>query len=350
MGVRGPVLMISFLASFLLLPFGCMKEGEREKTIPKKVGEKLAVVAKVGGNVITVPDFKKYLLNRPMPYRARVSREDLEKRLHDMVLQEVLYQEALRLKLDQDPDVKQRIRQMLTQKLMDEQINTKEWSREITEEELRAYYDGHHAEFNRVAQVRVADIFIATPTGAGDEESEKLREKAEKVLTEALAVKGERRGFGSLIRKYSDTPEKYRKGDTGFFDMEGQPVGIDKSLAQAAFKLERVGSMAEHVIESPEGFHVVMLVGKRAAIHTPLDRVQNQIKQRIRREAVTSARNAYVQSLKEKTAIEIDTQVMAEILEKLNKPADTKQASYKGKKPPLTGSSTAPPPFPGKKN
>jgi parvulin-like peptidyl-prolyl isomerase len=349
-GTKKRVLILLFLASFLICPFGCSREGEGEKSVVKEEGGESGVVAKVGNSRITVTDFRNYLSNRPMPYRSRVSKEDLEKRLNDMVLQEVLYQEALRLKLDQNPDVKRRIRQMLTQKLMDEQINKREWGREITEEVIQAYYDKHQAEFNRPAQFRLADVFIATPPGAGNEEREKLREKAEKVLAEALAVKGERRGFGSLIRKYSDTPENYRKGDTGFFDIEGQPVGIDKSLAQAAFKLERVGNMAEQVIETPGGFHVVMLIGKRSAIQRPLEAVRGQLEQRIRREAVTEARKAYIGSVTEKAEVEINPEVMTGILEELNKKQGTRQASSTKEKSPSSRSSAEAPPFPGKQN
>jgi len=342
-----PIVVVVFV---VLLAFGCSKKEEGEKTAAKMEPEKVQVVARVGGRAITAEDLGRYLSERPISRGSRATKEGLQERLDGLVLEEVLYQEALRLGLDKDPEVRSRIRQMLNQKLIDEQVHQKAWNREITEAEVEEYYNRHWNEFNRSAQVRLADIFVAVPANATNKERAKLRKKADTVLSEALAAKGRRTGFGALVGKYSDKHEKYPKGDTGFFDMEGKPVGVDKAFAEAAFKLERVGSMAEHVIETPEGFHVVMLVGKRSAIHTPLDRVQSQLKQRIRREAVASARNAYLQSLKKKAAIEIDTQVMAEILEKLNKPASTRQASYTGKKPSLSGRGTAPPPFPGKEN
>ena len=347
---RRSSILPGIIAFFVLLTLGCSKKEGGEKTAAKVEKEGPQVVARVGDRAITVQDFKKYLSERPISKRSPVTKEDLQKRLDGLVLEEVIYQEALRLGLEKDPEVRSRIRQMLNQKVIDDQVNQKEWNREITEIEVQEYYKRHWDEFNRPDQVRVADIFVAVPADATSKERAASRKKAETVLDEAFAAKGRRTGFGTLVSKYSDKHKKYSKGDTGFFDIEGKPVGVDKKFAEAAFNLERVGSMAEHVIESPEGFHVVMLVGKRAAIHTPLERVQNQIKQRIRRETVARVRNAYFQSLKEESEIEINTQIMPEILEKLNNQAGKKHASYTGKKPPSSRSSAAALALPGEEN
>ena len=121
-----------------------------------------------------------------MPESFKVSAENLKKRLDDMVLGEVFYQEALRQKLDQKPEVQQSIRQLLTQKLL-EQVEGKAWSREVTEAEVKAYYDQHAGEYNRPEQVRIADIYIAIPAQASGMEKDALKKKAEAALTEAQA-------------------------------------------------------------------------------------------------------------------------------------------------------------------
>ena len=325
------VIRFACLAMFLLLVvFGCSKK-EGDKALSKDGKEKSAVVAKVGKSPITVSDFKSYLSNRSMPYRHQISKEDIEKRLDEIVLEEVLYQEALRLKLEQEPEMRERIRQMLSQKLIDEQINRKVWNRKIGEDELQAYYEKHRDEFNRPAQVRLADIFISVPPDATAEQRAELRKKAQTALSEALEVRGKRSGFGTLVRKYSDSHEKYRKGDTGFFDTEGKPGGIDKNLAAEAFKLERVGSMPEGVIETADGYHVVMLIGRRSAVQTPFERVRNQLEQRIRRESVTKARQDYVNGLKAGTKIQIDNRELDKVVAELSKPKPKPES--KGKKP-----------------
>ncbi len=303
--MRTFIIVVALMIAF----FGCSKT----ETATENGKNKGPVIAEVGDGTINADDFRAYLSDRPMSPRKRVSKEALEKRLDEMVIEEVLYQEALRLKLDQDPEVRKSIRQMLTQNLMEKQINQKVWEREITDSEYQAYYDKQGTKFNRPEQVRLADIFIAVPPDAGAEKKAELKQKAETVLAEALEGKNKRSGFGPLIRKYSDTPENYRKGDTGFIDKEGKPVGIDKRLAEAAFKLEKNGRISDQVIETTDGYHVVMRIGKQAAFHKPLKSVKNQIKQEIKREELKKTRQAYIEGLKDKSGIRIDESVMAQV-------------------------------------
>jgi parvulin-like peptidyl-prolyl isomerase len=335
----------------MLVLTGCSEKEEGQTVLTEKddKGQNPPVVARVGNSGITVSDFERYLAERPMPYGVEPSAGDLENRLDDMILQEVLYQEALRLKLDQDPELRARIRQMLGQKLIDEQINKKVWNREIGEQEIREYFERHLNEFNRPGQVRLADIFIAVPVDATDEEKAILRKKAQTVLTGALASRNKRNGFGKLISKYSDKHEKYEKGDTGFFDIKGQPVGIDAGMAEAAFELERVGDMPERLIETQQGYHIIMLTGRRSAIQISLDSVREQLKQRIRRESAAKTRQAYIESLMEKAAIQIDNRTVDKIAAEMSEKAYARQASLKSGKnqPPGAMTTGAPPLAPG---
>ena len=314
------------LVVILGLMLACSQKEDSAKTPAEKTTATSPVVAHVGNNTISADDLKTFLATRPRSYRRQMSDEEFQKRLDEIILEEVLFQEALRLEIDQHPDVRRRYRTMLTQKLMDEQINRKQWNREVSAEELQAYYDAHSAEFNRPAQVRIADIFIALPEGASDAQKAELQKKAETVLSEATALKGQRTGFGRLVRQYSTPHKLYGKGATGFFDIEGQPLGLDESLAEAAFKLDRVGSMAEQVITTPEGFHVIMLVGKRAALHRPLESVKNQIKRRIQREGIEQARKDFIENLMAQTNIKIDQAAVTAVQSELAKMVPERRA------------------------
>jgi hypothetical protein len=110
-------------------------------------------------------------------------------------------------------------------------------------------------------------------------------------------------------------------------------VGIDKNLAQAAFKLERVGSMPDDVIETPQGYHVIMLIGKRAAVNRPLMTMEKQLKQQIRRETVNTARRDYIRGLKEEIEIRIETHILSGMVEELRKPPATKKNKAQGLQP-----------------
>jgi len=322
------LLLIVFLLCALTL--GCSKQDEGGKTAEAKQQTEASagpVAARVGQAPISVAELREYAAERS-PGRGAATGEEVARRyLDELVTSEVLYQEALRLGLDREPEIHRSIRQMLTQRLLNRQVTEAVLSRKIEETKLRRYYDRHVGEFSRPEQLRLADIFIAVPAGATAEEKGELRKKAGQVLAEAVAMSGKRTGFGSLVAQYSDRHANYGKGDTGFFDKEGKPVGIDRKLAEAAFGLERVGNLGQEVVETPDGYHIIMLVGRRSAQKRPLAAVKSELERRIRREAVTKARKAYIESLKQKDEIQIDALVAAEFL------ADLKDNS--GIKPPF---------------
>jgi hypothetical protein len=300
---------ITFLVCTGLVVTGCSKNDE---TAPKESTEP-PVVAQIGDSSISAPEFKSYLSEKMPAYKAVPDEADVKKRLESMVVEEVLYQEGLRLGLNDDPLIRQRIRQMIVQKLLEEQVNQKAWKREITADELRQYYDRQQHKFNRPELVRLADIFIAVPPDASPTDKDALKQKAQQILAEAIDSQKKRSGFGLLIRKYSDTPEKYRRGDTGFIDRKGNPNGIDPNLAAAGFELARNGSIHERVIETSDGYHVIMRIGKRSAMHTPFEKVSKQLEQQLRREEVQKRRKAYIANLKNKADIRLEDQLIADI-------------------------------------
>ena len=315
--------MITLSLFLLIVLIGCTDKETSENDVAEKesklsrVEKKTSVVAKIGDSVVSASDLKAYVADRPPSSRSGFTNEDILKRLDNLVVEKVLYQEALRQNLDQDPEMQRRICQLLTQKLIDEQVNKRAWTRPITEAEIKAYYDRHQLEYNRPEQVRLADIFISVPPDASDKKRDELKARAQQALAEAFKIKQQRFGFGSLIRKYSDVQGNYPKGDTGFFDRKGQPVGVDVKLAEAAFNLTSNGSIPEQVIETPQGYHVVMRIGKRSAIHKSLDDVRPQIERRIRRQEVKQKRREYIENLKKEADIQINDQVVANVTEEI---------------------------------
>jgi peptidyl-prolyl cis-trans isomerase C len=243
--------------------------------------------------------------------------ELVKKRVEELVAEELQYREALRLKLDQDPETRQKIREILKQKLSEEQIHKKVMERKIEPSELQAYYDSHRDEFNRPAEVRVADVLIAVPKEASPEQRAALKQKAEKVLAEALAAPNPRAGFPRLVREFSDMPERYAKGDTGFFTEEGKPAGIDPRMVAAAFKLEKNGDIPPAVIEAADGYHILMLNNRRPAFNKPFEQVSSYLERRIKTEEMNKRREEFLQELKARAKIVIDEKAVAEIQEKL---------------------------------
>lgn len=326
---------------------GCSKDADRSA----KEADKL-VIAKVDGQEITADVLEKYLAARPLQMNAENSAEMFKKRVDEVVVDELLYQEALRLKLDQEPDTRQRIRQVLNQKLSEQQINKTVMQRKIEQPELQAYYDAHQDEFNRPEMVRVADILVAVPKDASNEQRAELKQKAEKILSEILAAPNPNMIFPQSARKYSDQPEKYAKGDTGFFTRDGKPMGMDPAVVEAAYQLEKSGDIAKAIIEAGDGYHIIMQTGKNQAFNRPFDQVARFLERRIRNEELQKKRDEFVQELKAKSKIVMDEKALAQIMEKTKTTAKMKPMPPVNRTfPPIpAGGGNPSPSFPGSGN
>ena len=302
-----------------------------DSTGPGKDQADQNAVARVGDTPILIDDLEQYISDRQL----NMGRAGIEKSvnicLDEMIISHVLAREAMRLKLDQDPRIMQMVRQALNQKLIEEMVNKPVREREITEDELKKYYDAHLNEYARPEQVRLADIFIAVPEKASLEEKNKKLEIAETVLLKVKDSLHDRFGFRTLVRKYSDKHPLYRLGDTGFFDAGGMPTGLDKKLVTAGFNLKKNRTVADKVVETDAGFHIIMRVGKRAAMERKFKDVVSSIEGRIRREEVISERKKYIAMLKDKPDVIVNEQVLENVIKQMTEQNQIVQASSKKK-------------------
>jgi len=341
--MRKPDFLIILL---LLFPIGLFQKSKNGQAAEKSENSAIVsaedTIAEVDDESINVGYFTSYLSTRPLPAYSQVTATTLEKRLEELITSEVLYRQALRIGLDKEPEIRRRIQQILAQNLLEEKVNKPVREREITDHELQSYYNEHIDEFQRPAQARLADIFIAVAPAAASGQRKQKKAKAEKALAEVLAHKDEQLGFGKRILKYSDTPEKYPKGNTGFFDIQGKPIGLDTNLAREAFKLKDTGQVCEQVIEAADGYHIIMLTGRREPVNRPFERVKQQLRQRIYRERIALAQTEYIESLKKKCRIRINQDVLNELVKEQAK-AKAVKVGRKGGFPAFPNDANVPP-------
>jgi parvulin-like peptidyl-prolyl isomerase len=278
----------------------------KKDTVDKKDAvETTGAVAVVDEELIGTDDLRWYLDSRSSGGGAALDSKGVRSRLQEMVIVKLLAQEAKKQNLAQDPSVKYGIEQMLGMRLLDSTIVHPTMSREISPEEIEAYFDDHRAEFEQPSQVRLADIFIAAPARESAEELGKKQERAEKILSDALKAEKERFGFSRLVQQFSDQHPSYPLGDTGYFNEAGSPSGIDPEMAKFAFTLEEKGKVVDRLVTTSNGFHVVMLVGRREAKKTEIGEVTALIEQRIRREEIKRTREQLIKTLTEKSSTKI---------------------------------------------
>jgi len=300
--------------------------------------------AAVGGESISVEALNAYIEQRLSGVSGTIDEAFVQRCLQELVTTRSLAREARRQELDRQPAVRREIDQLLAGRLLHEKVIGPVSRRQITDEEIASYYKEHIHAYSRPEQIRLGDIFIAAAENEDLELRKAKREEAEAILREASAVAGERNGFSALVREHSSKHPLYRLGDTGFFDRQGDPQGLDPSFVDAAFSISDKGAVFDRVIETKDGFHIVMLVSRRSAVEQELEAVAAEIRQKIRREETNRKKQEFIASITARTKVKIHEEELQALAAELHKKGQagnaqptqlTAHANKKGISPPM---------------
>jgi parvulin-like peptidyl-prolyl isomerase len=116
-----------------------------------------------------------------------------------------------------------------------------------------------------------------------------------------------------LAREESeDENGKANAGDLNFFEVtgDGEPP---PAIRRAAFSLDRVGAVYPELIEEGNGFHIVMLTGKRSALKRTYEQAKRAIRHKLTRERKDAAMAALTERLREEIEIEVDYDALKSI-------------------------------------
>ena len=214
---RVSYLQICVFFIILLLLHGCAKETETDKKNSSAIDPSL-VLATIGDRSISTEEFVQYLTVKSNP--RGMTKEKLSVYLEEMIREEVLYQHAKTLKLDKNPEIQQKIRQILSQKLLEDVINRKVWDQPIDDQELQDRYKEQIEKYNRPEQIRISILYAAVTKSATKQQTDKSRKKLSDALEQLTKSKRARQVFGSLQRKYSDSHPALTHNNTDFFSAE----------------------------------------------------------------------------------------------------------------------------------
>lgn len=263
--------MSRFLPLLLLLT-ACEKP---PAPIPGEVERTGEVLQEVNGKKITQGMVDATLAQLPANVRDQVvARGQLAQVKEQVVIGELLYQEAIKQKLHEKPEIKQAIelsaRNALATALLEETVKARS-----TDEAVKTWYNDHLVQFNR-PQVKAAHILVAD------------KAEAEKILAD---VKGGADFAKLATEKSTDKGSAKDGGNLGWFE-KNRMVPEFADAAFAANKGDIVGP-----IQTKYGFHVIKVEDKRDAI--PVEEVSDKIKSQLRNEIVES----YIEELKKGATI-----------------------------------------------
>jgi peptidyl-prolyl cis-trans isomerase SurA len=182
--------------------------------------------------------------------------------------------------------------QMRNSLLSQEVIRREVGSRmDLGQEEVKKYYDAHQAEFNRPEQVQLADIFLSTEKKT-PEEIQAIEKQANALRDRIVA--GE--DFATLAKRYSEGPTAQNGGDLGVYERGALAPQID----EAVFKMDK-GQLT--VIQAKTGYEVIKVVDHFQAGLQPLDKVENEIMNKLYQAKMEPALREYLAQLREENYV-----------------------------------------------
>ena len=250
------------------------------------------VLATVGDRTITVGELADRLASQSPYLRARFESPERRKEfLDNLIRYELLIYEAKRRGYADKPEITRAQRNAMIQQLVKKEVDEPLEAAEISDEEVKVIYDADPLEFNRPANLRASDILIKDRAGA------------RALLAEAKA--SDLNGFRKMARKRSEDEKTGGDGgDLGFFESTGEGPPSPE-IRKAVFSLSKVGDVYPDLIKEGDGYHILMLTGKRAAV----TRTYEQAKRAIRHKLVRERKDAAMEALTERLRKEIDVEV-----------------------------------------
>jgi peptidyl-prolyl cis-trans isomerase C len=269
---------------------------------PQSAEELKAPLAKIDDVTITLGELQERI-NRQSPYiRARYTSLEQKKEFLDSLIKfEVLAKEAARRGLDKDPEVVRTMKQVMIQRLMRDELDTKITADTVTDAEMKAYYDANLSEYVKPDEVRVSAIIV------------KNRAQADRVANEARGEAGKtNKGFRDLVARYSqDEDSKLRGGDLRYLDAATKEVPAP--VVKAAFALPSTGDVSGVVDAGNGTWYVLKQTGRRRSMTKSFDDAKPAIRNKLFRDKRVAAQKDFVDGLRTSAKIEVNDANLAKV-------------------------------------
>lgn len=286
--MKKKILLLVLLVPVLLI--SCDKKPEQ------KAGG--SYVARVGKTIITEADIEREFKSLP-PQIQKVfeGKEGMEKFVDELVKKEMLYQEAQKRGLENNPEYKKKLDEFkkltLISILLEKEIEEKV---KISDNEARSYYDSHKEDFMTNNQIRASHILVRT------------EDEANSIISEIK--KGA--DFAKLAQAKSiDRGSAKNGGDLGYFS-KGQMVS---EFEGAAFRL-KVGEISKPV-KTQYGYHIIKVTEKKEGKPIEFEKIKDLVIQKLTAEKQKEVFDSYIEGLKKKYDTEIKKEAISSV------PSDT---------------------------
>lgn len=257
---------------------GAAPSVEMEKVKP--TGPTLATV---GDGFVSEAEFASAASRVAQPGQE-LSLEERKEILDKLVVEEILFQEALEKGLYRDP----KIRKIMVNLLLRQEVYDTVRSTDISNEELQAFYDSHKDEFTVPEKVQIKRIFLRT-VGDGSRSEADAMTLAKELQAK---IKKDPAQFKVLAEQHSDDPYKRRGGDLGYVAKDGKP-GVPPEVIDTAFTLA-VGQVSDPFVAG-DGVNIVLVAAKRKASERTFEQMKGSVLRQLKNERFQAQTEKYIE-------------------------------------------------------
>ena len=162
----------------------------------------------------------------------------------------------------------------------------------IPNDEVKKYYEAHPQEFTRPEQVVLSEILLSTE-GKSPEEIAAVQKKAEDLRNRV--IRGD--DFNEIAKRYSEGSTAKDGGELGTFK-KGE---MAPQLEEVVFKMDK-GQITD-VIQTKPGFEILKVDNHYLAGLQPMDKVENEIMNRLYMEKMQPQMRDYLATLREESYV-----------------------------------------------
>jgi hypothetical protein len=283
-------------------------------------------LAEVGDQKLTLGDYAAALERMDRFERLRFQTPERRKKLvEELVNVELLAAEAKRRKLDQDPAVQERLRQVLRDEVLRRARERSPGPESIPEREVRAYYDAHKEEFRTPERRRVSVISVRDAAAAAT------------VLDQARGATPA--AWGALVKSSSGvtSPEALGPeapelaGDLGFVSAPGEVRGMNRRVPEpvraALFRLTQVGDVWGEVVPAEGAFYILRMTSRAEPAQRSFAEAERTIRVTLAEQRLTETEAKLERELRQRYPVRIDEAALATLESALAKSAPAPQTA-----------------------
>ena len=277
-------------------------------------------VATFDGASVSAEELKAQIEEQTPFVRIRYATPDGKKEFLDgLVRFELLAREAARKGYQKDAEIQRAMKKNMVATFVQKEFEEAQQRAPLADDELRKFYDDHKEDYVKPERVRIAHLFIE----ARDADAKaKRRPAAEAALAEVKAKDGQDfQAFANAVKLRSeDQQSRAIGGDLHYLSREELEKRIGKEATEIAWGLREAGKIYDGLVETPEGFQILKMVGRESALDLKFEDVKEALRNRVVYSRRTENYNKFIADLEKKANLRVDQAALEKVQINLGAP------------------------------